>query len=316
MDLGKSINEIFKFSLIDFLKIKKLKKYLIIITIIYLIFFLGYLGLINYFSTSIIENQPIDFIQTIVNFVLLIIIISMPISLIIVFFEYKITQEILNTKKIKTKKLDLIQYIKFLLMPLIIFLTASLSLFKIKFLLIGIISIAVLSIGIFTILTNLALGSILILIGFLMGLLYFAIISYQLIRLSLSQISIVQTGEIKKALNESWNITKNNILNIIVIQVVFFTIIYVITLIFTMPLTAYSTLTAITPPAIEQAETLGLNLMFDPTYNLLMTPLYLIAGYLLIIQLNVTTMLYLILNNNKTHFIKKSTKKIKKKIIS
>ncbi|MDD3083814.1 MAG: hypothetical protein PHP82_02215 [Candidatus ainarchaeum sp.] len=294
MNLGRSINEIFKFSLIDFLKNKELKKYLIFLTIIYVIFFVCYIMTTGFYY-NFVANQITNYVQVISDFTLLIIIISIPLGLVITFFEYKIIEELLKAKKQKNAKIDFIRYVKFLFMPLIMTLYAALSLFKIKFLLIGIIAVLLVIIGTIISLANILLGIIVLLLGLLTGLIYFAIFIYQFIRLSMAQVALVEGRGLINALEESWKVTKNNVLNIIVVGIVFFIIIYIITMIFTIPSIIYSIAYSFTLAIESQTEMMSSVLLFDPMYNLLMLPIYLIAGYILIVQTNVITLLYLIL---------------------
>lgn len=303
MNLEKSLNEIFKFSLIDFLKNNKLKKYFLCLLILLLFYFITYILIVGSVG-SIIKGNAITlelYIQIIFILFIWITIISIPFGVIQTFFEYKIFSEILRTKKIKVEKLNIIKFIKFLVFPIILFLYALFSVFKIKFLFIGIFSIILIIIGVLssTMINNI-LGIIFVALGLIIGIIYFCIVIYELLRLGVSQVAFIEEKGIKSALKKSWQLTENNIINLIVILIVFFVIIYVISMVFMIPLILYST-------SLPLATTLEQELitLFNPIYNLLMLPIYLASAYLILIQTCVMANVYTILKeDNETKEIK------------
>jgi hypothetical protein len=319
MNLSGKFNEILKFSFIDTLKIKQVKKMLIYSLIIYFIYFIISILIANSFYFEGMMD-PAEYFQLIINYSIIIGIISIPFYLLLVFLEYKIIEGIYLEKKNKSKKINFLRYVKFLLMPLAMFICALFQLFNLKFLLIGITSLLLIVLGFFSIIafsTNIIailIGILFIGLGLLIGLAYFFIIIYELIRLILSQAIIVENDDFVKALKTSREKTSGNVINIFIISLIVCFAMMIIGGIFSILPTIYSMLLVNINP---------LGVVFDPIYNLLLLPTYLLAAYLIVVNASLISIIYLKLKQkepvvNETirkEIIKKETK-VKRELAS
>lgn len=298
MDLNKHIKETINFSFIDSLKNKNIQKYFAIITLLYLLFFVIYFFITNQLMSNIFSGEIIaeNIFQKLFEFTAYLLIISIPLTIALTFMEYQIIKETLKIKKMKCKDLTLNRFIKFLFLPLISFIYAILSIFNIKFLAIGISALLLFFIGSIAIFSNILIGTIILLISTLLGLIYFCIVIWGMIRLSLLNVIFVEGCGITEGLRTSWKKTKDNVLNILVIWVVFFVIIYVISLIVTSPSLAYSLFYS---SINAESTAIESSLVFDPIYNLLLLPSIIVSGYILIVQNCVLVSIYSILKKNK-----------------
>ena len=298
MDLGKELQPMLTFSLIDWLKNKKLQKLLLISIIVYSLFsiILTYFGIQRFSGLSEITN-PLELIGPMIEFYIVLGLTLIPVIIILTIVQYITIAKGLELKKKKSMKLDFVRFIKFLFLPLVTTIVAGLSLFDIKKLLIGIIGflISVMGLGIFFI--SPVFGAILILIGTLLLVAYGIIFIINNIRLSVSDASFVEShNSLIKALKHSWVITRGNVLNIFIIWVVFSVIVMIITYIAIIPSMAFLILnTAI----IETSKEESINFILNPIYNALMIPSYIITAYAIICQSLLTVSIFSKLEKKK-----------------
>jgi hypothetical protein len=314
MNLSGKFNEILKFSFIDTLKIKQVKKMLIYSLIIYIAYFIASLIVSNFFYFEGLMDIT-EYFQLIILYSIIIGIISIPFYLILVFLEYKIIEEIYIEKKNESKKINFLRYIKFLLMPLATFVCALFQLFNLKFLLIGVASALLIVLGVISIIffnTNVIAILIRILfigLGLLIGLAYFFIVVYESIRLVLSQAVLIENDDFVKALKTSREKTSGNVANIFIISLIVYFAIIIIGMILSTPSTIYSMLLVNVNP---------LGVVFDPIYNLLLLPAYLLAAYIIVLQASLLSIIYLTLKQKEPttkETIKRETK-VKREIAS
>ncbi len=289
MELGKELEKIIKFSFIDFFKSKEMKSLMLKIGIVYAIFFIIYM-LIGLYYYQMPLDQTVDFLtSSLIEYTIIITILSILIAFVIVFFEYKVLQEALLLKKIKSTKIDFIKYLKFLLAFPIVFLCAAISIYNIKLLAIGIIGVIIIALGFFLTMANL-MWILLIAIGVLVLFVYSLFVIYQFVRLVLTPAIIVTGKGIKESLDESLELTKNNFLNIFVILLVVFFIMYFLSMIVIIPSMLYTMTVSFASPEDS------IRLFFSPMYNMiLLLPSLIIGIYFIFVDGCVLASIYKIL---------------------
>lgn len=277
MDLNKVITEGLKFSLFEFKNDKKLIKYL---TILFLVYLISALIIYGFFGATLsgIESGVEPGIEQIGSLFLLFGVIGLPTFIIITIISFLIIRQGLLIEKKKAIDLDIVNYIKFLLMGIATAIVAFLSIYNLKFLTILLVGFLLLIIGFIGSAINPFIGGALIMIGIILFIAYMFVVIYNSIRLALTDITFIESGSITDALRKSWNITKGNVLNLVIALILFGIIISIISMIFQIPVFIYSFIIGFSQGLSGGTFNEAL-LYVDPIYIVLSIPIYFVSSY-------------------------------------
>jgi hypothetical protein len=279
MDINADSKEIVNNSFINWLKNKTLQKYFVSLAILEVALAVILISMMNeaFITFAQIEENQVGLIfDAIISFYSNLGIFLIPFSIIVVFFSYKIIQVGLKLTRRKSVELTIARYIKFFFYPVFASLAAIFSIFDLRYLAIGIVGGLITLIGGATILVNPGLGVLIAILGFLLMLAYFVIVIINMIKLSLGQIIFVEKEKsIFESLKESFVVTKGNVFNLFILELVFGLIISIISGVVSLPSTMYiqSLIATITDPTL---------IFSDLIYQVLLLPTYIVGAYAII----------------------------------
>ena len=285
MELGKEIGPLLSTSFTSWFSNKKLKLYFLINAVLLVILGLTVtLSMGSIFKGLTGVSNPAQLFPALIGFYTSMFLVLAPISLIIVLIDYLIISECLKIYKRKSQKIDIIRYIKLVFFPLVTGITAALSLFNIRWLLIGIAGLVIFIIGIVAAIFSPIVGGVLAIIGAIIMVAYYIIVIYNMVRLSMGCIAYVEGRGVFDALRQSWKITKRNVWNIIIAFFVFVIIAWIIAIVSEIPAIIYAFVSTIsTAISTGNANGLaGLNLFSDPVYIILLMITYIVSAYIAI----------------------------------
>ncbi len=300
MDAGKSLEKIVSFSFIEWIKNKKMQKYLAISIIINLaMMFISIFSAAHFFSGITDNTSFMEVMLIIVNYTIFFIILILPLLLVMTALNYLIIAKGLELSKKKYIGVNLIRFVKYLFYPLFSMIVAMLSLYNLKFLVIGIIGLIIMLIS-FLLMPIIGLGAIaLTLIGMLVLFVYGIVVIYNTFRLIVGEIIFIEKEEsIMKSLKASWNKTNGEVFNIIAMMIVFIVITMIISFIAQIPLTIYSIIFSLSSEIVGQTMN-DITMMTDPIFIILMIPTYLVSAYLIIAGNLMVVGIYNSLNSKK-----------------
>jgi hypothetical protein len=283
-------NKLFSFCFVDWLRNKSMQKLFAIVFFIY--------AVMNYFSIGLtylffkdLGEQTIQNVFIVINYTITLLALMIPFVLILTALTFLIIANGLRLEKKKSRKLDLITYIKFLFYSLVSGVVASFSLFNIKFLSIGLLGVLLFILGASFAFVSPPLAAILLMLGMLLLIGYGIIIVYNSLRLIVGQAIFVEREEsILKSLKESWIQTKGNLWDIVVTVIVLIVIIMVLSFISQIPLIIYSIILSISAYFSQPANNIGV--LLDPGYLILMLPTILVSAYSIIVGALLIVFLY------------------------
>ncbi len=289
MDLNKDLTRILGFSLLDWFKDKEMLKYLVVLIVIYVVFSFGMLVMaVNSFS-GISNNMtnPMEIIPILLGFYAMMGLILIPFIIVAVVASYLIIARGLKLSKKTSTRINLTRFVKYIILEIMSGLVATLSLFNVKYLLIGFVGFILTILGFIMLplgISAIALAGALIGIGVLLLIAYCVIVVYNSIRLSVGEVIFVE-GEksIMKSLEKSWKITKGNVLNIFIAELVLAVILMIINFVVTIPAMAYSMIISIASVMGGQVSNMtGLGIMADPIYIMLLVPSFIVSAYFIV----------------------------------
>lgn len=277
MNLLRTIEEGLKFSLLSFKDDKKLIKYLGILILVYVISLIISSLIIGLTITSI-EPSAESVVEQLGTMFALFGIIGIPTFIIITIISFLIIKQGLLIEKKKTIDLTLVNYIKFLLIGIATAFAAFFSIYNLKFLAILVIGFLLSAIGFILLAINPIFGGMIIALGLVVIFAYFFVIIYNSLRLALTDITFIESGSITDALKKSWQVTKGNVLNLLIALVVFGIVISIITMVFQIPAIFYGFMIVFSQGISGEAVN-EIALYADPIYIILIIPIYMVTSY-------------------------------------
>ncbi len=297
-----SITEIISFGFAGWRKDKLMLKYLLVSIILFTLFSFGMLYFSLNFSLGLANNTITtseEVTSMLIAFYAGIAPLIIVMGLIAIFLSYLIIGRALNLCGRKSIKLNLVRFIKMILINIAQSIIAFLSLFNIKFLLIGVVGFILTVVGFIAMPIGLLAGVILTMIGVILSIIYFVIVIYNTIRLSLGEIIFVEKEEsMIRALKESWIVTKGNVWTIILVEIVVVVIASIISIVAEIPVMLYTIFQTVgsVVAGSTASEIMFLN---DPLFYILYIPSFVVTGYLVVVGSSVFAMLYVVLSKGK-----------------
>ncbi len=289
--MGLDFGEVFSFGFFDWVQKKGLLKYFAAI----FVFYIFYTYLSYYFMNALFA--PLEKMQMVNDLgflnVLLYLFMYLIISSVAVWIIFRAINYLLIAKALGTKKLGFVEFtakrwLNFILLDILNCLAALFSVFKLKYLAIGVTGAGGFLLSIWLINTAFffenfliaLVGLLVLLIALLVLLAYFVIIVYNFVRLSMSSVIFVEKEiGVMNAIKESWKITNGNARNI------FWTLLSIILVISIAGLILY--LPAIVHQQGYEKDSKNIRnpftFMDDPVYLLLTIPSILFEAYSIIV---------------------------------
>lgn len=296
MDLEKKINNIVRvvitslsFSLLGSLKDKTSLKYGGIIFVIYAVFGIAMLlSIANLFAPLLnmgADQNPQVIIGMLIGVYATLAIFIIPMALILIAISYLLIGRALKVSKRKYAPLTLVRYIKYLFLPLIGGIIAVLSLYNLKWLWMLVIGAALALGGTIMLAIGNLIGAALVSIGIIIILLYFIVVIYNSLRLSIGEAIFVEGEGVINALKKSWITTKGNGWELFFSVIALVFVLYVIILIFTIPAVIYSIIYMFSTMAIgsNPSPMAGIGYLSDPGYLIAILPSYLATAYVILV---------------------------------
>ncbi len=279
MDIISTAKEISNSSFIAWVKNKTLQKYFVILAILEILFAIAIFPALLELTTALSQISETQFelifeaMFSFYNSIQPFTIISV---IIISFFSYKIIQVGLKLSKRKSIQINFSRYLKFLFYPIFASLAAIFSIFDLRYLAVGAVGGLITLIGGATLLTQPALGGLIILLGFVFLFVYLIIVIINSIKLMFGQIIYIEKKRtIFESLKESFAITDGNVVNLILFGLIFGVMIFLISIIISLPNMLYVQF-------ILPADANTLTVFNDIIYQLLLIPSYLLGAYSII----------------------------------
>jgi len=273
-NLGKLIKTSFKSCTQD----KLLKKYFLILAILQIISMFTALILTSTILTpemllDVQAGNVMTYLPSLIFYFAIIFTFAIVISLIFAIIGYLIIYRGLELVGKKPQKIDFVRFIKFIFLGLVTAFYAIFSVFNLKLFLIFVVGLILILIGALSLILNSVLGGILLTVGLLILFAYLFVIIYNLYRLIFIEVLFIEKGEVRKGLEESYNITKGNVLDIIIAFFVIGIIIAIILVIVDLPNTIYVFMIGFAQGVSgSTSEVTQLTLMSDPIYWILQIP--------------------------------------------
>jgi len=291
MVLTDRLGEIVEFSLIAPFRDKAVLKYFVILTAV--LFVLNYI--LNFFTISAFSGamsavSSSSAILAMLGFVTLLVVIVVIAYFVTLVFEYLALKKALETKGIKARKLCAGSYARYFLVYVASAVAAIFSIYRLKYLLIGIIGAVLFVVGIVVAAAGLAvpimaiIGILLVLLAVLLLCIYFIVVFINAIRLTLSPASFIanESMSVMAAVKDSWQRTGGNAFNVFIVLLVVGILFAIITAILSAPASLYGFVFSISQVVANAAganTTTGVasimpSYMADPAFNILSIPAY------------------------------------------
>jgi len=220
----------------------------------------------------------------------------------IIFFvlNYFIIQRGLELNKQKSVPFSISRLIMVFFLEIITFFVAVLSIYRLKWLAIGLCGFLFVIIG--ALLSQSFFGGFFAFIGILMMIAYFIIVCINYIRLSLGAVAYIEKErEIMESLKVSWDLTKNNVLGIIIISLAVSLIVGFISYLVSTPSSLLLQLAI--PELINIKDTISFGILFEgmagvfsnPLYIILLIPVWIISAYQIIVMSYLLPSIYALL---------------------
>ena len=302
MDLGKAVSEVLEFSLIGCLKDRTSLIYAGITFVIYSIFGIGMLVSISNLFTPLTtmgaNANPQLVIGMLIGIYSMLAIYMIPLVLIFTLIGYLMIGRALKASKRKYMPLTVVRYIKYLFLPLVAGIIAGLSLYNIKWLWMLVVGLALILGGAVIAVMGNFLGGVLSAIGMLVLVLYFIVVLYNSLRLSIGEAIFVEGEGVINSLKKSWVITKGRVWTVVLISIILAIVLMVISMIFTIPSAAYSMMymfSTIATVGTNPSTMPGIGYLSDPGYLIAILPSYLASAYAILVGSWFTVGLYNVL---------------------
>ncbi|MFA5930990.1 MAG: hypothetical protein WC821_01625 [archaeon] len=302
---------ILNFAFVDWFKQKGIWKY---VAFLFIFYFLTNLvssyAMYALFSplwniSSMGTGEAINLIFYFIGFVIAMVLFSIIVGSIVSYF--------IIAKALDSKKMDFVEFnfgrvLKFIGLMIAENLAVLFSIFKLRLLLILIAAVALTMAGLILVVlayngaTLLAIvGLSLLLIALLLYMAYFVVMVYNSLRLTLSSAIFVESEKgIMDSLRSSWNISRGNVLNILVVLLIMGLVLGIVSWIASMPLSMY--LTAMSPVNMTTGEvsfSQSLSQLLNPIAILLTIPSIFVQSIFIIIQTFGMIAIYFELKNKK-----------------
>jgi len=305
MSVTNSFGSLITKSLFDWIKDKKMLTYLAITCIILVI-----MNIFTLFSMSnslekliALQNSvtpSVEEVFSVIGMFLGPFMLTITISSIILFIlSYFIIKRSLELNGLKAVNFSVQRIIMLFILEIASCIVAVLSIFRLKWLAVGVAGAVLLIIGIVLTILSPLIGILLLIIGLILCVVYAVIVIINTIRLSLGGTAYIEEERgIMDSLKISWDLTKANVLGIVIIFVVVSIIIGIISWIVALPATFFQfslmgNFTSTTNPALLIDNITGM--FINPVYLVLLIPGWIISAYQVIVTSYLMTSIYALL---------------------
>jgi hypothetical protein len=286
MDMSKAITNMLQFSMIDSLKDRQSLIYAGITFVVYIVFVIAMLYSMAGFIANLTglnnSQDPTIILSTILGLYANMAIFIAPMVLILIGISYLMIGRALKASKRKYAPLTVVQYIKYLFLPLIGGLIAFLSLFNIKWLWLLVVGAAMILGGAIIAIVGGVIGWALTSIGVAVLLVYMIFVFYNSLRLYLADPIFVEGAGLLESMKKSWVLTKGNVWMIVLAILVLAIILMILSMVFAIPTIIYSVIFAITVGS-SSTQPAGIGIMTNPGYIIAVLPSYLISAYSILV---------------------------------
>lgn len=329
MQLTDKLGEIFNFSVIEIFKDKKTLSYLAILTVVLTVLNACF----NMFSVSMFlpltkagTASTAELAMMLLAFFGFMGVLYLLTYIVSAVAEYLAIARAFEIKGITPRNFTLVEFLKYILLTIVSGLAALLSIYRLKFLVMGIIGAVLLIAGIVLFAISsvsfnmplLALGGLLVVLGIIVLLVYFVVVFINSIRLSVCNASFLANTNrgIMESLKDSWTRTEGATLDVFLITLIMGIVFGAISMVLSVPILGFTMAGSMAQAFSASGQTVIPAYLGDPWFNILSIFSYLGAAIAVVGSGFMVAIIYQMLGNkNETLLGEEASKAVEKEPI-